>query len=60
MVNDQVVQTELMDFPLRLYEAGEFEGLLEASGLQYVLHDVKDGYGEGTRFHVFECSLADT
>ncbi|MBD3920426.1 class I SAM-dependent methyltransferase [Paenibacillus sp. PR3] len=57
VVNGQVVQTELMDFPLRLYNDGEFEALLEENGFQYVLHQVKDGYGEGTRFHVFECSL---
>ncbi|GMK38869.1 methyltransferase [Paenibacillus sp. CCS19] len=58
--NDQVIQTERMDFPLRLYEFGEFEGVLEANGFQHVLHDVKDGYGAGTSFHVFECQPVRT
>ncbi|WP_430701312.1 class I SAM-dependent methyltransferase [Paenibacillus tundrae] len=35
----------------------EFEQLLKSNGFQHIqLHEVKDGYGEGTSFHVFECS----
>ncbi|PWW08718.1 methyltransferase family protein [Paenibacillus cellulosilyticus] len=53
-----VEKTEIMDFPLRLYDLAEFESILKQNGFQHVqMHDVKDGYGEGTRFQVFECSI---
>lgn len=55
--NGQVEQTEMMDFPLRLYALDEFEHTLESNGFHpIVVHEVKDGYGEGTLFHVIECS----
>ncbi|WP_145047669.1 bifunctional 2-polyprenyl-6-hydroxyphenol methylase/3-demethylubiquinol 3-O-methyltransferase UbiG [Paenibacillus xylanexedens] len=58
LIKDQTIEkTEIMDFPVRLYKIEEFEQLLKSNGFQQVqLHEVKDGYGEGTSFHVFECS----
>ncbi|MWC29355.1 class I SAM-dependent methyltransferase [Paenibacillus sp. MMS18-CY102] len=54
----QVVQTEMMDFLLRLYALEEFEQTLASNGFQrIVVHEVKDGYGEGTYFHAFECGI---
>jgi SAM-dependent methyltransferase len=56
--NNLIEKTEYMDFPLRLYEISEFENILKSNGFQNVhIHDVKDGYGKGTYFHVFECTL---
>ena len=58
MKENRVVKTELMDFPIRLYEEEEFEHILRTNGFGYIqLHEVKDGYGEGTCFHVFECGI---
>nr|WP_154892392.1 class I SAM-dependent methyltransferase [Paenibacillus xylanexedens] len=58
--DDKIEKTEVMNFPLRLYEMKEFESILRTNGFQHIhLHEVKDGYGEGTYFHVFECSLSD-
>lgn len=55
--DDKIEKTEVMNFPLRLYDMKEFEDVLRANGFQHIhLHEVKDGYGEGTYFHVFECS----
>ncbi|MEI4771468.1 class I SAM-dependent methyltransferase [Psychrobacillus sp. FJAT-51614] len=52
----QIEKTELMDFPIRLYKPGEFEDILMSNGFnQIVLHEVKDGYGLGSPFHVYEC-----
>ncbi|WP_145408524.1 class I SAM-dependent methyltransferase [Paenibacillus xylanexedens] len=58
LIKDHTIEkTEIMDFPVRLYDIEEFEHLLKANGFQHVqLHEVKDGYGKGTSFHVFECS----
>ncbi len=48
----------VMDFPIRLYDLKEFENILIANGFsQIVVREIKDGYGEGNSFHVFECSL---
>lgn len=58
--DDKIEKTEVMDFPLRLYDMKEFEDVLRTNGFQHIhLHEVKDGYGKGTYFHVFECSLSD-
>ena len=55
--NGQVVKTELMDFPIQVYELGEFEQVLKKNGFkEVVIHTVEDGYGDGNAFHVFECS----
>ena len=55
--NGQVVKTELMDFPIRVYELDEFEQVLKKNGFKdIVIHTVEDGYGDGNTFHVFECS----
>lgn len=52
----QIEKTEIMDFPIRIYESGEFENILKNNGFdETILHDVIDGYGEGSSFHVFEC-----
>lgn len=52
----QIEKTELMDFPIRLYELGEFENILKSNGFnQIILHEVKDGYGIGSTFDVYEC-----
>ena len=56
--DEKIVQTEIMDFPIRLYELKEFENILINNGFsQVVIHEIKDGYGEGNSFHVFECSI---
>ncbi|MDR4984573.1 SAM-dependent methyltransferase [Bacillus cereus] len=56
--DEKIVQTEIMDFPIRLYDLKEFENILIANGFnQVVIHEIKDGYGEGNSFHVFECSI---
>lgn len=57
-VDGQLVKTELMDFPIRVYGLGEFEDLLKENGFKdVVIHTVKDGYGEGNAFQVFEISV---
>ncbi|WP_433772173.1 class I SAM-dependent methyltransferase [Bacillus wiedmannii] len=56
--NEKIVETEIMDFPIRLYDLKEFENILIANGFsQIVVHEIKDGYSEGNSFHVFECSI---
>ncbi|PGM90051.1 class I SAM-dependent methyltransferase [Bacillus cereus] len=56
--DEKIVETEIMDFPIRLYNLKEFENILITNGFsQIVIHEIKDGYGEGNSFHVFECSL---
>lgn len=56
--DEKIVETEIMDFPIRLYDLKEFENILIANGFsQIVVHEIKDGYGEGNSFHVFECSI---
>ncbi|MRH45069.1 methyltransferase domain-containing protein [Aquibacillus halophilus] len=55
---DLVTKTELMDFPIRLYEVEEFQDLLRVNGFnRIVVHDVKNGYGHGSSFQVFECGI---
>ncbi len=55
--NGHIKKTEIMDFPIRLYDLEEFENTLKSNGLEnIVVHSVKDGYGEGTLFYVIECS----
>jgi SAM-dependent methyltransferase len=55
---EQIVKTEIMDFPMRLYNPGEFENILKSKGFQnVVVHEVMDGYGKGTLFRVFECNI---
>lgn len=56
--DEKIVETEIMDFPIRLYDLKEFENILITNGFsQIVIHEIKDGYGEGNSFHVFECSI---
>lgn len=56
--NEKIAETEIMDFPIRLYDLKEFENILISNGFsQIVVHEIKDGYGEGNSFHVFECSI---
>ncbi|WP_088044663.1 bifunctional 2-polyprenyl-6-hydroxyphenol methylase/3-demethylubiquinol 3-O-methyltransferase UbiG [Bacillus sp. EAC] len=58
MKEEMVVKTEVMDFPMRLYVNDEFKNILKINGLQQVvIHEVVDGYGTGTSFKVFECSI---
>jgi len=48
-----------MDFPLRLYGPGEFESILNSNGFNnFTIHEVKDGYGEGSSFYVYECGTS--
>jgi hypothetical protein len=50
-------KTEMMDFPIRLYEPGEFEKVLKSSGFNKIaVHEVRDGYGDGQSFPVYECA----
>jgi SAM-dependent methyltransferase len=54
---EKLEKTEIMDFPMRLYNPGEFEDRLKSKGFQnVVVHEVKDGYGKGSLFRVFECT----
>lgn len=54
--NGQIQKEEIMDFPIRLYEEGEFENVLKSNGFtDFTRHEVVNGYGPGTSFHVFEC-----
>ncbi|PES64992.1 SAM-dependent methyltransferase [Bacillus cereus] len=56
--DEKIEETEIMDFPIRLYDLKEFENILIANGFsQIFVHEIKDGYGEGNAFHVFECSI---
>jgi hypothetical protein len=53
-----IIKTEIMDFPMRLYENDEFENILKINGLQkVVIHKVVDGYGTGNSFNVYECTI---
>ena len=55
--NGQIEKEEVMDFPIRLYENGEFETILKSNGFEkFILHEVKDGYDVGNSFQVFECA----
>ncbi|RLQ91591.1 class I SAM-dependent methyltransferase [Planomicrobium sp. Y74] len=52
----QAAKEEIMEFPVRLYEKGEFENVLKANGFKdFTRHEVENGYGAGSSFHVFEC-----
>lgn len=54
----QIVKSEIMDFPIRLYEPGEFKTILTTIGFgEVILHEVINGYGEGSSFQVFECVI---
>lgn len=54
----QIEKSEIMDFPIRLYETGEFEEILKSNGFnEVILHEVINGYGEGSSLHVFECVM---
>ncbi len=54
--NGIVEKEEIMDFPIRYYEEGEFESFLKNNGVyDFVRHEVEDGYGLGSSFQVFEC-----
>lgn len=57
VIDGKIVKSEIMDFPIRLYESGEFENILKSNDFdEIILHEVINGYGEGSSFHVFECS----
>ncbi|WP_282139460.1 class I SAM-dependent methyltransferase [Cytobacillus oceanisediminis] len=50
-------RTELMDFPIRLYDPCEFNRVLKDNGFrQIAVHEVRDGYGDGQSFPVYECT----
>jgi len=56
---DEIKKVEVMDFPLRLYGPGEFESILNSNGFNnFTIHEVKDGYGEGSSFYVYECGTS--
>lgn len=51
-------KVEIMDFPLQLYGSEEFERILSSNGFNNLtVHEVKDGYGEGMSFSVYECRI---
>ncbi|SUV03929.1 type 11 methyltransferase [Priestia megaterium] len=55
---NQTQKVEIMDFPLRLYSSEEFESILYSNGFNNLtVHEVKDGYGEGVSFSVYECGI---
>jgi hypothetical protein len=52
------IEKEIMEFPIRLYYSGEFEILLKSNGFNNIaVHEVKNGYGEGSSFNVYECAI---
>ncbi|WP_037287835.1 class I SAM-dependent methyltransferase [Saccharibacillus sacchari] len=54
--DDRVLRTEIMEFPVRFYGIDAFKQILERNDFRQVtVHEVENGYGEGTLFHVFEC-----
>lgn len=59
LVRDGLVEkTEIMDFPIRLYDLEEFEHMLGANGFHNIIvHEVLNGYGQGSSFHAFECEI---
>ncbi|MFS8602410.1 class I SAM-dependent methyltransferase [Priestia megaterium] len=55
---NQTQKVEIMDFPLRPYSSEEFESILYSNGFNNLtVHEVKDGYGEGVSFSVYECGI---
>jgi SAM-dependent methyltransferase len=55
---EQIEKTEIMDFPIRLYDLEEFKHSLQSNGLNnIVVHEVKNGYGKGSSFQAFECRV---
>nr|WP_241484329.1 class I SAM-dependent methyltransferase [Bacillus clarus] len=56
--NEKINKTEIMDFPIRLYDLEEFKNILISNGFKQVsIHEIKNGYGEGNSLHVFECVI---
>lgn len=54
----EIEKTEIMDFPIRLYEPGEFDDTLKSNGFNEIhIHKVVDGYGAGSSFQVYECAV---
>lgn len=54
----EIEKTEIMDFPIRLYEPGEFDNVLTSNGFNEIhVHNVVDGYGAGSSFQVYECRV---
>jgi ubiquinone/menaquinone biosynthesis C-methylase UbiE len=59
ILDNRINKTEVMDFPLRLYDLEEFEGLLKTNGINNItVHEVENGYGTGSSFQVFECYMS--
>ncbi|MEN0642337.1 class I SAM-dependent methyltransferase [Alkalicoccobacillus gibsonii] len=55
--NNTVQRSEIMNFPIKLYNFKEFEKTLKANGFKDIhIHEVENGYGDGSSFQVFECS----
>ncbi|MBM0066805.1 class I SAM-dependent methyltransferase [Alkalicoccobacillus gibsonii] len=55
--NNTVQRSEIMNFPIKLYDFKEFEKTLKANGFKDIfIHEVENGYGGGSSFQVFECS----
>lgn len=55
MKDGRVEKEEVMDFPVRLYDEGEFESVLASNGFpDFIRHEVADGYGKDHSFQVFE------
>ena len=56
--NGRIEKEEIMDFPVRLYDNGEFEKVLKSNGFKnFIRHEVENGYGVGNPFQVFECAI---
>ena len=56
--NGRIEKEEIMDFPVRLYDNGEFEKVLKSNGFEnFIRHEVENGYGVGNPFQVFECAI---
>ncbi|MEY8749703.1 class I SAM-dependent methyltransferase [Alkalicoccobacillus gibsonii] len=55
--NNTVQRSEIMNFPIKLYDRKEFEKTLKANGFKDIhIHEVENGYGDGSSFQVFVCS----
>ncbi|KON87786.1 hypothetical protein AF332_13750 [Sporosarcina globispora] len=54
---ESIKKTELMNFPIRLYDPDEFDNVLNEIGYtQIAVHEVNYGYGDGESFSVYECT----
>ncbi|MDO7268689.1 MULTISPECIES: class I SAM-dependent methyltransferase [Shouchella] len=55
--NHSIRKSEIMDFPIKLYDMKAFKNTLKRNGFQNIIvHEIENGYGNGNSFKVVECS----